>query len=250
MSPDVPAGELYPIVTIIAALACIFVAAWRQRQATVPLAERIDRALPQTQCKQCGFAGCAPYAQAIASGRAPINRCPPGGESVIRKLARLTGEPVIEPDRACGSYKPRHIAVIDEQDCIGCTLCIQACPVDAIVGAAKLMHTVIRSECTGCELCLPPCPVDCIRLEPAPWTTLAIVAGKKRQAQRTARRRFEQRAIRLERNKREHARRLAAKAAERLARLESQDDGAAQTRKRAIIEAALARARTRLAHMR
>jgi electron transport complex protein RnfB len=127
-----------------------------------PIADQIDKILPQTQCGQCGFAGCRPYAEAIATGEADINRCPPGGEATIEALAELLE---VEPkplDEECGVEKPKTLAVIDEDRCIGCTLCIQACPVDAILGSAKHMHTVIASECTGCELCLPPCPVDCI----------------------------------------------------------------------------------------
>ncbi len=127
-----------------------------------PIVEQIDKLLPQTQCGQCSFAGCRPYAEAIAAGEADINRCPPGGEATIQALADLLD---VEPkplDEECGVEKPKMLAVIDEQRCIGCTLCIQACPVDAILGAAKHMHTVIADECTGCELCLEPCPVDCI----------------------------------------------------------------------------------------
>ncbi len=127
-----------------------------------PVVERIDALLPQTQCGQCNFPGCRPYAEAIAKDEADINQCPPGGEAGIRALADLLGrEPkTLNPEN--GEEQPKTVVVIDEQRCIGCTLCIQACPVDAIVGAAKLMHTVIESECTGCNLCLPPCPVDCI----------------------------------------------------------------------------------------
>ncbi len=131
-----------------------------------PVVDRIDALLPQTQCGQCGFAGCRPYAQAIAQGEAEINRCPPGGETTIIGLADLLGRDVVPLDAERGEEKPKAVAVIDEQVCIGCTLCIQACPVDAILGAAKSMHTVIASECTGCELCLPPCPVDCIHMTP------------------------------------------------------------------------------------
>ena len=133
-----------------------------------PLVERIDGLLPQTQCGQCGFPGCRPYAQAIAADTADINQCPPGGEPTIKALAQLLDrEPKpLNPDN--GIEKPKALAIIDESTCIGCTLCIQACPVDAIVGAAKRMHTVIAAECTGCELCLPPCPVDCIRMDPVP----------------------------------------------------------------------------------
>ncbi len=133
-----------------------------------PLVDKIDAILPQTQCGQCGFPGCKPYATAIAHGEADINQCPPGGEPGMRALADLLG---VEPkplNAECGTPKPKSVAVIVENLCIGCTLCIQACPVDAILGAAKQMHTVIASECTGCELCLPPCPVDCISMVPIP----------------------------------------------------------------------------------
>lgn len=126
------------------------------------LAARIDRLLPQTQCGQCGYAGCRPYADAIAQGTAEINQCPPGGAAGIRALADLLQRPRLPLNPANGIEKPKALAVIDEATCIGCTKCIQACPVDAIVGAPKLMHTVIAELCTGCELCLPPCPVDCI----------------------------------------------------------------------------------------
>lgn len=127
-----------------------------------PVVEQIDKLLPQTQCGQCSFAGCRPYAEAIANGEVDINRCPPGGEKTIQALADLLEVEVKPLDEECGIEKPKTVAVIDEQRCIGCTLCIQACPVDAILGAAKQMHTVIADECTGCDLCLPPCPVDCI----------------------------------------------------------------------------------------
>jgi len=129
-----------------------------------PLVEQIDAQLPQTQCGQCGFPGCRPYAEAIANEVAPINQCPPGGEATIHALADLLGcEPLpLNPEN--GAEQVKTIAFIDEQTCIGCTLCIQACPVDAILGAAKQMHTIIESECTGCDLCLPPCPVDCIEM--------------------------------------------------------------------------------------
>ena len=131
-----------------------------------PLVQKIDAILPQTQCGQCGFPGCKPYATAIAKGEAEINQCPPGGEEGIRKLAELLGVEAKPLNAEHGVPKPKSVAVIDENLCIGCTLCIQACPVDAILGAAKHMHTVIAQECTGCELCIPPCPVDCIRMEP------------------------------------------------------------------------------------
>lgn len=130
-----------------------------------PIIDEIDAVLPQTQCGQCGYPGCRPYAEAIASGEAEINLCPPGGEDGIQKLAELLGVDPI-PFGGDGVVKPKSVAFIDENTCIGCTLCIQACPVDAIVGAAKQMHTIIESECTGCELCVAPCPVDCISMHP------------------------------------------------------------------------------------
>jgi Na+-translocating ferredoxin:NAD+ oxidoreductase subunit B len=131
------------------------------------LTERLDRILPQTQCRQCGYAGCRPYAEAMAAGVADIDHCPPGGDAGARALARVLGLPAKPYDRARGSHRPPIVAVIVEADCIGCTKCIQACPVDAIIGGAKYMHTVIESWCTGCELCVPACPVDCITMQPA-----------------------------------------------------------------------------------
>ncbi|TAN05457.1 MAG: RnfABCDGE type electron transport complex subunit B [Rhodanobacteraceae bacterium] len=131
------------------------------------LADRIDALLPQTQCGRCGYPACRPYAVAIAHGEAAINRCPPGGMDGVRALARLTGLPVLPLDPECGIEAPPRVALIDEAVCIGCTKCIQACPVDAIVGANKLMHTVVADLCTGCELCIAPCPVDCIAMVPA-----------------------------------------------------------------------------------
>lgn len=131
-----------------------------------PLADKIDAILPQTQCGQCQHPGCRPYAEALAKGEDDINKCPPGGEDGIRKLAELLGVEFKPFADGAPQPKSRAVALIDEQNCIGCTLCIQACPVDAILGAAKQMHTVIAAECTGCELCLPPCPVDCISMEP------------------------------------------------------------------------------------
>jgi len=162
---------------LLAALTALtgFAACWRwglrlvresRRQRGVAVSA-IDRCLPQTQCGQCGFAGCAPYAEAIASGAA-INKCPPGGERTIRLLAELLQEPIIALDPAHGTIKPPLVALIREPECIGCTKCIQACPVDATLGAPRLMHTVIASECTGCELCVAPCPVDCIELVAPP----------------------------------------------------------------------------------
>ena len=147
----------------------------RARADGTTLVERIDRELPQTQCGQCGFAGCRPYAQALADGRADIDRCPPGGAAGVAALAALLGRVPKPVDPVHGVEKPPQVARVIEIDCIGCTKCIQACPVDAIVGAPKLMHTVVAELCTGCELCLPPCPVDCIELVPParPWPSAA-----------------------------------------------------------------------------
>lgn len=130
------------------------------------LLERLDRLLPQTQCGQCGFDGCRPYAAAMARGAAQVDRCPPGGDAGARALARVLGSAPLPYDRQRGAHKPPQVALVIEADCIGCTKCIQACPVDAIVGGAKHMHTVLAPLCTGCELCVPACPVDCIELRP------------------------------------------------------------------------------------
>ena len=151
---------------------CLGWAARKLKPDADPVADQINQVLPQTQCGQCGYPGCRPYAQAIAAGEADINQCPPGGEAGVRALADLLGLQPLPLNPENGTQKPFAVAVIDEQACIGCTLCIQACPVDAILGAAKLMHTVIQKECTGCELCLPPCPVDCIDMVvPKPGVT-------------------------------------------------------------------------------
>ena len=163
------------------------------------LARRIDALLPQTQCTKCGYAGCRPYAEAIAAGEAEINQCPPGGEETIAALAQALGRERKPLNPANGIHRPPQAAVIDEAACIGCTKCIVACPVDAIVGASKLMHTVIAGWCTGCELCIPPCPVDCIAMVPVAALPEANLS-RSRHAARTAR---------LERDERERAARLA-----------------------------------------
>ncbi|CAL1239525.1 electron transport complex subunit RsxB [Candidatus Methylocalor cossyra] len=154
------------VLVALLTLALRYAASRLPGQGDQALAERIAARLPQTQCGQCGFAGCRPYAEAIAQGRADIDQCPPGGSAGIQALADLLG---VEPKPLHprhGPEKPRALAVIDESRCIGCTLCLQACPVDAILGAPKSLHTVIAAECTGCALCVAPCPVDCIRMEP------------------------------------------------------------------------------------
>ncbi len=137
-------------------------------------ADRINDLLPQTQCTKCGYQGCLPYAQAIAHDQVPINRCPPGGEQGIAALSQLLGVPILPLDLSCGEHLPLQVARIDEQYCIGCTLCIQACPVDAILGANKFMHAILSEDCTGCGLCVAPCPVDCIEMvtltPPRSWT--------------------------------------------------------------------------------
>jgi Na+-translocating ferredoxin:NAD+ oxidoreductase subunit B len=146
----------------------------RLPQKSRTLSDAIDAALPQTQCTRCGYPACRPYAEAIAAGEANINQCPPGGDAGIQKLVRITGKPYAPLNPANGIEAPRKLAWIDEARCIGCTLCIAACPVDAIVGGFKFMHTVIAEDCTGCELCIAPCPVDCIELHDiagsAEWT--------------------------------------------------------------------------------
>ena len=193
------------------------------------LAERIDALLPQTQCTRCGYPACADYARAVARTEADINQCPPGGSAGVEKIARLLGRAPVPLNPANGVEKPREIARIDEAVCIGCTKCIQACPVDAIMGASKLMHTVIVEECTGCELCIAPCPVDCIDMVPA-----AIDADEALRRAPLHRNRYVARATRL-------ARREAERQAELTARKAQVDAGADAVR------AAIARARAKKA---
>jgi electron transport complex protein RnfB len=192
-----------------------------------PLAERIHSALPQTQCTRCGYPDCASYAQAVATGEAAINQCPPGGAEGISRLAAITGRPALPLNPAHGNEGPRAVAVIDEAWCIGCTLCLPACPTDAIVGSNKLMHTVIEAECTGCELCIAVCPVDCISLENVTGERTGWHAWSPPQAER-ALQRYEF-----------HRSRKPVEAPS-----PDEDD---PDRKRSVIEAALARARAKRA---
>lgn len=211
------------------------------------LARRIDAALPQTQCQRCGYPDCARYAQAVADGEANINQCPPGGAEGVERLSAITGRPALPLNPQHGIEGPVTVAVIDEDWCIGCTLCIKVCPTDAIVGANKRMHTVIEPVCTGCELCIPVCPVDCISLDNvsgehtgwAGWSSAQAALGKAR---------YEARLQRLAREKAEHEERLEAKAEAKLADLAAASkltEPAALEQKRAVIEAALARARAK-----
>ena len=211
------------------------------------LADQIENLLPQTQCSKCGYPACRPYAEAIAAGVAPYNQCPPGGAEGIARLAQLLAQPLLPLNPLNGVERSRTRAVIDEAVCIGCTLCIQACPVDAIVGAAKQLHTVLADACTGCDLCVAPCPVDCIAMvEVTPGKT-GWDAWSQEQAD-AARRQHDFRSVRLHREKQENDARLAAKAAAKLKEVESASarspqEKNEQDRKKAIIQAAIDRAR-------
>ncbi len=211
------------------------------------LAARILDALPQTQCTRCGYPDCAAYAHAIAASEADINQCPPGGTQGIVRLAQLTGLTAKPLDPAFGVEGPRTVAFIDEDWCIGCTLCINACPTDAIVGSNKRMHTVIEAHCTGCELCLPVCPVDCIVLENVSGTATGWSAWPQTLAD-TARKRYEFASYRRTWEVGENEKRLEEKALTKLADLPAHSqhtDPAILDKKRAVIEAALARARAK-----
>lgn len=212
-----------------------------------PLAARLHAALPQTQCTRCGYPDCAGYAQAIAAGEAGINQCPPGGAEGILRLADLTGRTPVALDPDIGVEGPRQMAVIDEDWCIGCTLCLDACPTDAIVGGNKRMHTVVERYCTGCELCVPVCPVDCISLENITGERTGWQAWSQAQAAE-ALARYEARNARKQREAVENDERLEQKALAKLADLPAHThdaQGAELARKKSVIEAALARARAK-----
>jgi len=212
----------------------------------VSLAELIDAALPQTQCTRCGYPDCRRYADAIAAGEAEINQCPPGGAEGVARLATITGRPALPLNPVNGIEATRGVAVIDEAWCIGCTLCIKACPADCIVGTPKAMHVVVTAQCTGCELCVPACPVDCISM-PDVTTATGWAAWSQPQADE-ARERYTFKQFRRHREAEENDVRLAAKAEAKLADLAGAShitDPAQLDRKRAVIEAALARARAK-----
>ncbi|MFC5430413.1 electron transport complex subunit RsxB [Paraburkholderia denitrificans] len=245
------------------------------------LADRIEDLLPQTQCTKCGYNGCRPYAEAIAAGTAGYNQCPPGGTEGVARLAKLLGKPVIPINPVNGAERPRPVAFIDESLCIGCTLCMQACPVDAIVGAPKQMHTIVKDLCTGCDLCVAPCPVDCIAMIPITGTATGWDAWTQAQAD-DARVRYGRREARLASERdaaeaRAAARRSAASAASSPASSPAASAASsapvsaasatssagsaatapgtatpasdAEAKKKAIIEAALERARRKKAEM-
>ena len=213
----------------------------------VALARRLLDALPQTQCTRCGYPDCAAYADAIAQGQADINQCPPGGAEGVARLAAISGKPVSALNPVNGVEAPRSVVFVDETWCIGCTLCIDACPTDAIFGTHKYMHTVIEAYCTGCELCLPACPVDCIHLENASGTATGWDAWSSAQAD-LARTRYAAATTRRTDTLAAHRSSKAAQAQDKLANLAAHSsitDPDELTRKKAFIEAAMARARQR-----
>ena len=212
-----------------------------------PLAQRLLDALPQTQCTRCGYPDCAAYANALAVDEAAINQCPPGGAEGVKRLSQITGKPAIPLNPEFGFEAPRSVVFIDEAWCIGCTLCVDACPTDAIVGSNKRMHTVIEPYCTGCELCLPVCPVDCILLEPASGTATGWDAWSSTLADQ-ARNRYALASQRRVREADENALRLEEKARTKLADLAAHSqhtDPVVLDQERTVSEAALARARAK-----
>ena len=215
-------------------------------QQQISLANQLEDALPQTQCTKCGFPSCRAYAEAIALGQANYNQCPPGGAIGVARLAAILALPRIALNIEHGNERPRPVALIDETQCIGCTLCIQACPVDAIMGAAKQMHTVISALCTGCDLCVSPCPVDCISMVNVTGEKTGWDAWSQEQADKS-RQHFHARNARLLREKKENDERLLAKAKEKLRAIAgeiplTQEQIDENARKKAIIAAAIARA--------
>ena len=212
-----------------------------------PGAAELLAVLPQTQCTRCGYPDCAGYAQALHDGGADINQCPPGGAAGVQRLAELTGRPAKPLNPEHGTEEPRSVVFIDEDWCIGCTLCIKACPVDAIVGANKLMHTVIEPYCTGCALCLPVCPVDCIEIENVSGNATGWSAWTQEQADE-ARQRYTFHKHKSQREVLENDKRLEEKAVQKLSDLAAHSqhtDPVVLDKKRAVIEAALARARAK-----
>ena len=211
------------------------------------LATEILAALPQTQCTRCGYPDCAGYAQAITQGQAAINQCPPGGAEGIQRLAMITGQPMVPLNPTHGIEGPRAVAIIDENWCIGCTLCIDVCPTDAILGSNKLMHTVIEAHCTGCELCLPVCPVDCISMQNVTGETSGWAAWSPQQAD-AARIRYEFRSNRLNGTESRGLKRVENTLTEMSKGISAHAqiaDSVQTDRKRAVVEAALARARAK-----
>lgn len=219
------------------------------------LVQKISNALPQTQCTRCGYPDCLGYAQAIASGKALINQCPPGGSAGIEKLAEITGQSFVPLNPEHGTEGPHVIVWIDESWCIGCTLCIKACPVDAILGSNKRMHTVLEESCTGCELCVPVCPVDCICIEPIDVITFpqkTVGQTWSHEQASNARKRYEFRKERLRQEASDRQKKLDAQAIAKSADLETHShltDSGALDKKRAMIEEAVARAKSRLKHI-
>jgi len=212
------------------------------------LADRIDAVLPQTQCTKCGYPACRPYAEAIATGEADIDRCAPGGAAGVAKLAALSGRPIKPLNPAYGLEQPRAAALIDEARCIGCTLCVQACPVDAIAGASQLMHTVLLEHCTGCELCLPPCPVDCIEMvsiEELVRRGAAMGTHDPDRSAAQARSRYAFRELRLQRERGTRTPRKRSKSGEPGRHDPRTPASPDVEHKRAVVRAALERARAR-----